>query len=137
MSEEPKSNTEWHTTPRDAGEASSTNSLKLSSRQQQILKFLISFRETHGYSPTIRDIQFGCSISSTSVVDYNLRILARNGVITRDPEISRSIEIVQTSGGGNEPITVPLIGFIAAGMPLPVPTDLMEAEEMVELPSGK
>ena len=66
----------------------------LSSKQDQILEFLRSFIEDKDYPPSIRDIQEGCGISSTSVVDYNLRKLEEKGYIRRDREVSRGIEIL-------------------------------------------
>ena len=51
----------------------------LSHRQQGILDFIYQFMDQHQFPPTVRDIQGGCEISSTSVVDYNLRILQRDG----------------------------------------------------------
>ena len=46
---------------------------KLSERQENILTFIKNFLDEHSYPPTVRDIQTGCNVSSTSVVDYNLR----------------------------------------------------------------
>jgi len=92
----------------------------LSSKQKRILDFLHHFREEKDYPPTIRDILKGCSISSTSVVDYNLRILEREGHIRRDREVSRGIELMDRSR--RRMVRVPLIGYIAAGKPIPVPT---------------
>jgi repressor LexA len=95
-----------------------------SDKQERILEFLRDFLERHDYPPSIRDIQAGCGISSTSVVDYNLKALETNGLIQRDREISRGIRLV---GEERRPepihtIRVPLMGTIAAGQPLPVPT---------------
>lgn len=90
----------------------------LSARQSRILEFLHRFIDDKGYPPTIRDIVNGCKISSTSVVEYNLRILERDGHIRRDPEVSRGIEL----SGGRKMVRVPIIGTIAAGEPIPVPT---------------
>ena len=47
----------------------------LSSRQQAILDFISRFLDENDYPPTIRDIQQELGISSTSVVDYNLKVL--------------------------------------------------------------
>ena len=96
-----------------------------SDKQERILEFLRDFLEQHDYPPSIRDIQAGCGISSTSVVDYNLKALETKGLIQRDREISRGIKLV---GDERRPesigtIRVPLMGTIAAGQPLPVPTD--------------
>lgn len=94
----------------------------LSPRQQQILDFLRAFIEEHDYPPSIRDIQEGCGISSTSVVDYNLRKLEEKGYIRRDREISRGIELLGARGRRTRIVEVPLLGTIAAGQPIPVPS---------------
>ena len=95
----------------------------LSSKQDQILEFLRSFIEDKDYPPSIRDIQDGCSISSTSVVDYNLRKLEEKGLIRRDREVSRGIEILGSRGSRRARIIeIPVLGSIAAGQPIPVPT---------------
>ncbi|MXY59455.1 MAG: repressor LexA, partial [Chloroflexi bacterium] len=62
----------------------------ISTRQQQILDFLREYHTDRSYMPSIREIQLACGISSTSVVDYNLRLLERDGYIRRDPDISRA-----------------------------------------------
>ena len=109
----------------------------LSARQQRILEFIQSFYEEHSYPPTIRDIQQACSISSTSVVDYNLRILERLGHIRRDREVSRGIEVLV---GGRRRGRVPVLGYIAAGEPTPVPTQEswsdFEAIDELDVPQG-
>jgi repressor LexA len=93
----------------------------LSTRQQKIIDFLRDFRKEHHYPPTVRDIVSGCSISSTSVVDYNLNILERMRLIRRYTGISRGIELLDDTNGEGV-VKVPVIGLIAAGTPIPVPT---------------
>ncbi|MFC2001935.1 transcriptional repressor LexA [Chloroflexota bacterium] len=95
---------------------------ELSTRQQHIVDFIHHFLIDRGYPPAIRDIQAGCGISSTSVVDYNLKILAKEGHIRRHPEVSRGIELPGWSLASETIVPVPVIGQIAAGEPIPVPT---------------
>jgi repressor LexA len=95
-----------------------TISKSLSAKQMSILRFIREFIREHDYPPSIRDIQDGCGISSTSVVDYNLKALERLGHIRRDREVSRAIELV----GRVRMRTVPVVGQIAAGEPIPVPS---------------
>jgi repressor LexA len=94
----------------------------LSAKQQSILQFMREFIDEHDYPPSIRDIQVGCDISSTSVVDYNLKALERLGYIRRDREVSRAIELLDRGGRRSRTVAVPLIGTIAAGQPIPVPS---------------
>ncbi len=94
----------------------------LSPKQAQILEFLSTFLEEKDYPPSIRDIQIGCGISSTSVVDYNLRKLEEKGHIRRDREVSRGIEVLGGRKRRSKVVEIPVLGSIAAGQPIPVPT---------------
>jgi len=95
---------------------------ELSTKQQRILDFIRAFIDEHDYPPSIRQIQEACEISSTSVVDYNLRALEKGGYIRRDREVSRAIELLHGGGKRSRVIAVPIIGTIAAGQPIPVPS---------------
>ena len=98
-----------------------TSRKKISARGQRILEFIQGFMQENGIPPTVRDIQAACEISSTSVVDYNLRLLDRDGYLNRRPDVARGIELLDESGNpvSNTP-RVAILGPIAAGMPLPV-----------------
>jgi len=100
------------------------NKRNLTKRRQQILDYLHEFLQDNGLPPTVRDIQRSCEISSTSVVDYNLRLLERDGFIRRRPDVSRGIELLNDSGQlvSTTP-KIPIIGKIAAGLPIPIFSD--------------
>jgi repressor LexA len=83
--------------------------------RERILEYIRRFFDEKGYAPTVRDILRGCNISSTSLVQYHLNILEKEGQIRRDPEVFRSIQLVE-----KDIIEVPLLGTIAAGEPIPV-----------------
>ena len=113
---------------------------RLSPRQMRILQFINNFLDEHQYPPTIRDIQAGCEISSTSVVDYNLRLLQRHGHLRREAEVSRGIELLdsRSSSYRHDIVRVPVLGNIAAGEPLHIPpSDTWHTAEVdnVDLPS--
>ena len=113
----------------------------LSARQKAILNFIGDYLDEHQYPPTIRDIQHGCSISSTSVVDYNLQILQREGYLRRQSEVSRGIELLDgvARGSRRDILRVPILGNIAAGEPMPIPTaDSRHSDEFesIDLPSS-
>ena len=105
----------------------------LSTKEQKILDFLRRFIRDKNYPPSIRDIQEECGISSTSVVDYNLKGLERKGYIHRDREVSRAIELLDGSGRRPRTISVPIIGQIAAGQPIPVPEGSVDYSDVVEV----
>jgi repressor LexA len=83
--------------------------------REGILEYIRRFFDERGYAPTVRDILRGCNISSTSLVQYHLNVLEKEGQIRRDPEVFRSIQLVE-----KDIIEVPLLGAIAAGEPIPV-----------------
>jgi repressor LexA len=108
----------------------------LSERQKKILQFIQEFIDENQYPPTIREIGKDVGISSTSVVKYNLDVLARRDLIERNPDISRGIRLVgdlservsgvtdrvsEAAERMSDVFQVPVLGRIAAGTPIPVP----------------
>lgn len=112
--------------------------MELSPRRRVILDFIRGFVEEHGYPPTVRDIQNGCGISSTSVVDHHLRVLGREGYLRRDLKTSRGLGLFGAQASRNT-VVVPLAGAIAAGEPIPVPQpdawDTVAGADTLELPA--
>jgi len=109
--------------------------MALSERQRKILEFIKSFTLANGYPPTIREIGEATDISSTSVVNYNLNALQKEDYIIRDRTVSRGIrlkESLEELRAAADLIQVPLLGRIAAGIPIPVPEDGF-AGETIEL----
>ena len=109
-----------------------------SSKPQQIIDFIHRFWAERSYPPTVRDILSGCGISSTSVVDHNLDKLEREGYIRRHSGISRGIELLTRLPVSGHSPQVPIIGQIAAGEPIPVPTpdtwDVTASAETLDMP---
>ena len=109
--------------------------MTLSERQRRIVQFIKSFHLENGYPPTIREIGEAVGISSTSVVNYNLNALQKEGFILRDRTVSRGIRLterLEDLRAAIEVIHVPLLGRIAAGAPIPVPEGGFEGE-MIDL----
>jgi repressor LexA len=111
---------------------------KLSDKQKRIIGYIERFLSEKGYPPSIRDIQSGCKISSTSVVDYNLNILESRGYLRRHADVSRGIRLLSRETAAETMVAVPVIGLIAAGEPIPVPTpdtwDVAAVSETMPVP---
>jgi repressor LexA len=94
----------------------------LGERHEKILDFIASYQREHKHPPSIREIGLHCDISSTSVVNYYLDQLEKNGHLERDRKISRGMRLT-----GNTPLgdmlRVHVLGVIQAGEPIPVPTN--------------
>jgi repressor LexA len=113
--------------------------MAMSDRQNRIYNFIQTFTLDNGYPPSIREIGEAVGISSTSVVNYNLKALQREGVIERDKTVSRGIKLVENKKQRpdiSSYLTVPLLGHIAAGQPIDVPEGAFNADDMIEVPHG-
>jgi repressor LexA len=113
---------------------------KLSDKQRRMITYIDRFLADRGYPPSIRDIQNGCKISSTSVVDYNLNILESRGYLRRQADVSRGIKLLNKEPTAEMLVSVPVIGIIAAGKPIPVPSpetwDVAAVSETMTVPLG-
>jgi repressor LexA len=91
----------------------------LTERHQKILDFIRERQEVMGYPPSIREIGKAAGVSSTSVVTYYLKQLSERGLIERDAKYSRAVRL--TNVPNRNVRRIPILGPIAAGLPIPVP----------------
>ena len=120
--------------------------MSLSVRQESMLNFIRRYIRESRFPPTIREIGEHVGISSTSVVNYNLNALVKKGFIERDRKVSRGLRLVEPEEREvfdldvRSVVRVPLLGYIAAGDPLPIPessTDFsLFGGETVEIAGG-
>jgi repressor LexA len=107
----------------------------LSQKRQQVLDFIREFVGRKGYPPTIRDIMNGCDSKSIAAIQLHLRKLEEEDYISRDPHVRRGITLPERP---RYTVEVPVLGYIAAGQPIPVPrSDAWREEplETLELPT--
>lgn len=110
---------------------------QLSTRQQNILRYIDRHLKRNGYPPTIRQIGEATEIGSTSVVNYNLNKLVSAGFIERAAGTSRGLRIVREIPGGitevygGKPVlsaidtlAIAHLGVIVAGEAVHVPDDI-------------
>jgi repressor LexA len=96
----------------------------LTERQRQILDFLTSYVDAHGYPPTVREIGEAVGLASPSTVHAHLANLERAGLLKRDPTKPRALELTSRRERQEPPARdedvhrLPLVGEIAAGGPL-------------------
>lgn len=120
----------------------------LSDRQKRILAYIKKYVQENGRPPTIREIGTAVSISSTSVVNYNLTKLKEKGLLERDAEVSRGLRLTEkvAASYGNARtavaeaisslVRVPLLGNIVAGEPIEVGHDsfaVYDEEDAIEV----
>jgi repressor LexA len=86
---------------------------QLTKRQRSVYEFIKDKIRNRGYGPTVREIGEHFKISSPNGVMCHLRALEKKGIITREPNMSRAIQL------SVEPIEergLPLLGRVAAGV---------------------
>lgn len=87
-------------------------------RQTEVLDFLKSYLSEHKYPPTIREVAGHFGISVKGAYDH-VKALEKKGLISCDNNRSRAIEIMDNRENSEmEQVQVPLLGHVAAGMPL-------------------
>jgi repressor LexA len=128
----------------------------LTPRQRRVLDVIRDSVDSRGYPPSMREIGERVGLTSSSSVSHQLRVLEQKGLLRRDPNRPRAIEVRypgevaaaarrrslgavrQTSydetGAGDvhpDAVNVPVVGRIAAGGPILAEQDI---EEVFPLP---
>lgn len=121
---------------------------ELTKRQKQILDFIEEFIIEKAYPPSVREICKAVGLSSPATVQSHLDKLKTKGYIKRDPLKPRTIEIMSPSKKyegilGKKFVSVPIVGKIAAGIPLlaeqnideyfPLPTNFISSKDIFML----
>lgn len=94
-------------------------------RQRQIVDFIQQYIQANSSAPTLRQIADAIGVSSLATVHEHLVSLENKGVIKREGNRSRSIELVdkELDLSSEKTVEVPILGFIAAGRPIDPNTD--------------
>src|SRR5437764_926844 len=97
----------------------------LTERQRDILQFIRDFQKERGVTPTHREICDHFGFSSYGTVYKHLSLLEKKGLIRRDWNQKRGVELVEKEPSAPTPAEaaareLPLFGYIAAGRPIEV-----------------
>jgi repressor LexA len=98
--------------------------MAITRRQRQVYDYISDFVQKQGYSPSFEEIGAGLGLSSLATVHKHISNLEEKGLLTRDYNRSRSIDLVPPKGrlkqamSVNTTMVLPLLGRIAAGQPI-------------------
>lgn len=98
--------------------------MAITRRQREVYDFISDFVQKNQYSPSFEEIGEGLGLSSLATVHKHISNLEKKGLLTRDYNRSRSIDLVAPKGrlkqamAVNSTMVLPLVGRIAAGQPI-------------------
>jgi repressor LexA len=98
--------------------------MAITRRQREVYDFISRFVSEHSYSPSYEEIKGGLQLSSLATVHKHITNLEKKGLLTRDYNRSRSIDLLPPKGrlkqsmNVNTGLVLPLLGRIAAGQPI-------------------
>src|SRR5207302_2118476 len=98
--------------------------MAITRRQHEVYDFISRFVAEHGYSPSFEEIGKGLDLTSLATVHKHISNLEKKGLLTRDYNRSRSIDLLppkerlKQTMSVNTAVVLPLVGRIAAGQPI-------------------
>jgi repressor LexA len=98
--------------------------MAITKRQRELYDFISEFVQKHSYSPSFDEIREGMGLNSLATVHKHVTNLEKKGLLTRDYNRSRSIDLLPPKGrlkqamSVNTTMVLPLLGRIAAGQPI-------------------
>jgi repressor LexA len=123
-------------------------------KQKKVLQFILEFKERMGYQPSQQEIAQGCGFESLGTVQHYLRILERDGHLSRQWNAKRGLQLAATALEANPPcppfakggtlrpaasvpptvslFELPLVGIVAAGRPV----EAFQLSDAIEVPSS-
>lgn len=105
----------------------------LTPKQAAILAVIKKNIKQKGYPPSVREIGQAVGLSSSSTVHGYLKKLEAKGYLRRDATKPRAMEVLDNMEGDKvEFVNVPLLGRVAAGMPI---LAVENREELFPLPT--
>jgi len=105
--------------------------MHLTKRQKLVYDYIASFIKQKGYAPSIVEICEKFGLSSPATIHKHLTNLESKGLIRRQKNLSRAIELLEPSQAPSSASReVPLLGLIAAGFPI----ETFPSEETISVP---
>lgn len=102
--------------------------MPLTRRQSEILDYIRQYSQEQGYAPTLQEIGRRFGLSSVATVHKHVAQLVAKGYLKRERRnASRDLEVVGEAPAAGRSVAVPLLGTVAAGVPIEA---LPDAEEV-------
>lgn len=106
------------------------------SRQMDILNFVLEYQNVYGISPTLQEIADHFGVSKITVFEH-MKALEKKKAIRRSPRLSRAIEVIDKGLVRKKGRELPILGEIAAGNPIEAIEDPVSFDFEEIIPSRK
>lgn len=109
----------------------------LTRKQKQVLDYIQRFVEDQGYVPSYGEIARGLGLSSQSTICVHVENLQKKGYLTKKWNANRSIDFSRGRTSEHQAEDLPLVGRIAAGLPIEAVQDTESIAVPAELLRGR
>jgi repressor LexA len=111
---------------------------ELTKRQKEVLEIIEHTVRSKGYPPSMREITHELHLASAAGIHKHIKALVRKGFLSKENYLSRSLRIVRAEpglhdGGPPDLVELPLVGVIAAGLPIEA---IEQRHETLPLPAS-
>ena len=109
---------------------------KITAKQNETLTFVKKYIVNHGFPPSVREICKGMNLSSPATVHAHLRQLEKKGLIRKESNKFRTIELLvenEFEEKNEEIVKVPLLGKVSCGNPIEA---IEQPNEFFDIPAS-
>lgn len=109
---------------------------KITAKQNETLTFVKKYIVNHGFPPSVREICKGMNLSSPATVHAHLRQLEKKGIIRKESNKFRAIELLvenEFAEKNEEIVKVPLLGKVSCGNPIEA---IEQPNEFFDIPAS-
>jgi repressor LexA len=101
-------------------------------KQKKVLDFIMRFNERQGFQPSQQEIAGGCGFESLGTVQHYLKILERDGHLSRQWNARRGLQLASPEAAAPPQSELPLVGIVAAGRPI----EAYQLSDAIEVPAS-
>lgn len=108
----------------------------LTRRQNDVLNIIEEMTRDKGYPPSMREITARMNLASAAGIHKHIKALQKKGYISKEDFLSRSLNIIRPGkerAPVPEMVELPLVGFVAAGLPI---EEISQSNESLTIPSS-
>ncbi len=100
----------------------------LTKKQKKVLNYVEKYTKKNGYAPSLHEIRKHFKLASVSTAHHYILKLKENGLLNKENQKPRSIELIQKG----KMVSIPILGLISAGSPI----EALRNPEQIQVPEN-